>query len=153
MKLKKLITSGRLLRRAGHPCQPEDRVAMTITSALGAVSGVVAGLCVLSTPAFVDAATSPPLAPGIQAAPDFSPTHASYVVTNATPIYRSPAYGSDNTTGESLQRGARPQILGEANAGLYLLVGRAGQGVGYAPRSLLCPANLCPEVGIAASGP
>ena len=27
MKLKELITSGRPLRRAGHPWQPEDRVA------------------------------------------------------------------------------------------------------------------------------
>jgi hypothetical protein len=65
---------------------------------------------------------------------------------NATPLFRSPAYGTENTTGDSLQRGARPQILGEANAGLYLLVGRAGQGVGYVPRSLLCPVDLCADV-------
>ena len=106
----------------------------------------VAGLCAAATPGMVDAANGPPLAAGIQSAQDFSPTHAAYVVTNPTPLYRSPAYGSDNTTGESLQRGARPQILGEANAGLYLLVGRSGQGVGYAPRSLLCPVDLCPGV-------
>jgi hypothetical protein len=30
----------------------------------------------------------------------------AYVVTNATPLYRSPAYGADNTTGETLRRGA-----------------------------------------------
>jgi hypothetical protein len=126
---------------------------MTLTSALGGLGGVVAGLCVAATPALVSAATSPPLAPGIQAAPDFSPTRATYVVTNGTPLYRSPAYGAENTTGQSLQRGARPQILGEANAGLYLLVGRAGQGVGYAPRSLLCPVDLCPEVRSSPGGP
>jgi hypothetical protein len=119
---------------------------MTIKHTHRAVYAGVAGLCALAAPGSVDAANLPPLAPGIQPAQDFSPTHSAYVVTNATPLYHSPAYGSDNTTGESLQRGARPQILGEANAGLYLLVGRAGQGIGYAPRSLLCPVELCPEV-------
>lgn len=106
----------------------------------------VAGLCALTAPAGADAAPSPPLAPGIQPAQDFTPARTAYVVTNATPLYRSPAYGTDNATGETLARGARPQVLGQANAGLYLLVGRDGRGVGYAPRSLLCPVDLCPAV-------
>ncbi|HEX5263478.1 MAG TPA: hypothetical protein VFW13_08125 [Phenylobacterium sp.] len=119
---------------------------MTITRMLPAVCASVASLCVLTGPEPVAAASSPPLAAGVQPASDFTPTHAAYVVTNSTPLYRSPAYGSDNTTGDTLVRGARPQVLGEANASLYLLVGRAGQGVGYAPRSLLCPVDLCPDV-------
>ncbi len=119
---------------------------MSIQRTFPAICAGVAGLCALAAPSLVGAAASPPLAAGVQPAPDFSPTHAAYVVTNATLLYRSPAYDSDNVTGETLQRGARPQILGEANAGLYLLVGRGGQGVGYAPRSLLCPIDLCPEV-------
>ncbi len=106
----------------------------------------LAGLCALTAPATVGAAPSPPLAPGVQSVGDFTPTRTAYVVTNATPLFRSPAYGSDNVTGETLVRGARPQILGEADAGLYLLVGRNGKGVGYAPRSLLCPVDLCPDV-------
>ena len=119
---------------------------MNIKHTLPAICASVAGLYALAAPGLVEAASSPPLAAGVQSAPDFSPNHATYVVANATPLYRSPAYGSDNTTGETLQRGARPQILGEANAGLYVLVGRAGQGVGYAPRSLLCPVDLCPDI-------
>ncbi len=78
----------------------------------------VAGLCALAAPSLVD----------------------------ATLLYRGPAYGLDNATGETLQRDALPQILGEANPGLYLPVGRGGQGVDYAPRSLLCPVEGCPEV-------
>jgi len=100
----------------------------------------------LAWPMAAAAAASPPLAAGVQPAPDFAPTQKAYVVTNATPLYRTPAYGSDNTTGVTLERGARPQILGEADAGLYLLVGRDGRGIGYAPRSLLCPVDLCPAV-------
>jgi hypothetical protein len=126
---------------------------MSIKRKRPAICAGVAGLCALAAPGLVDAANSPPLAPGIQPAQDFSPTHSAYVVTNATPLYRSPAYGADNTTGESLQRGARPQILGEANASLYLLIGRAGQGIGYAPRSLLCPVDLCPDVKNGPTGP
>ncbi len=126
---------------------------MTIKRTRAAICAGLAGLCALAAPGLVEAANPPPLAAGVQPAQDFSPTHAAYVVTNATPLYRSAAYGSDNTTGETLQRGARPQILGEANAGLYLLVGRAGQGVGYAPRSLLCPVDVCPEVTAASPAP
>ena len=126
---------------------------MTRQRALPVIWAGVAGLSVLGAPALVDAAESPPLAPGVQPAKDFSPTRTAYVVTNATPLFRSPAYGAENTTGDSLQRGARPQILGEANAGLYLLVGRSGQGIGYAPRSLLCPIDLCPGVAAGAASP
>ena len=109
-------------------------------------AGIAAAGIVLSAPTAVGAASSPPLAPGVQAAPDFTPTRTRYVVTNATPLYRSPAYGTDNTTGETLKRGSRPEVLGQANLGLYLLVGRDGRGVGYAPRSLLCPVDLCPSI-------
>ena len=108
---------------------------------------VLAGLAAAAAPSVVEAASAPPLAPGVQSAQDFTPSAKAYVVMNTTPLYRSPAYGADNTTGESLARGARPQVLGEANAGLYVLVGRAGQGIGYAPRSLLCPVDVCREVG------
>lgn len=110
-----------------------------------AVSAVFAAV-ILVTPVPVGAASPPPLQPGVQSPQDFTPTHTSYVVTNATPLYRAPAYGTDNTTGETLERGTRPEVLGEANAGLYLLAGRGGRGVGYAPRSLVCPVNLCPTV-------
>ena len=119
---------------------------MAVMRSVSATCAGVVGLWAMAGPATVDAAPSPPLAPGIQSAQDFTPTRTAYVVTNATPLYRSPAYGADNTTGEALRRGARPQILGDANAGLYLLVGRDGRGVGYAPRDLLCPAELCPTV-------
>ncbi|MGZ3275586.1 MAG: hypothetical protein ACXU82_01195 [Caulobacteraceae bacterium] len=119
---------------------------MTLKPSMLAACAGAASLFVLAAPDGAGAAPSPPLAPGVEPAQDFAPARAPYVVTNPTPLYRSPAYGKDNTTGETLQRGSRPEILGEANAGLYLLVGRGGRGVGYAPRSLLCPVALCPAV-------
>ena len=100
----------------------------------------------IAPPIAAGATSSPPLAPGVQPAADLSPTHARYVVASATPLYRSPAYGPDNTTGQTLQRGQRPEVLGEANEGIYLLIGRQGRGIGYAPRSLLCPVELCPAL-------
>ena len=59
-----------------------------------------------------------------------------------SPLYRAPAYDPAQQTGEDLKRGERPQVLAEANQGLYLLIGRNGRGVGYAPRALLCPASV-----------
>ena len=89
--------------------------------------------------------TDPPLAAGVQPAKDLTAPTAAYVVANGTPLYRVPAYDPAQQTGESLKRGERPQVLAEANQGLYLLIGRNGRGVGYAPRALLCPAKVCPD--------
>lgn len=105
------------------------------------LGGLVAAFLVIGTG--TAAAENPPLAPGVEAAPDFKPTHERYVVTNGTPLYRGPHWTPGETTGRMLERGQRPQILGEANLGLFLLVGEKGQGVGYAPRSLFCPVELC----------
>ena len=88
----------------------------------------------------------PRLAPGVEAAKDLVAPKTRYVVTNGTPIYRTPAYAPGQETGQELKRGDHPQILGETNMGGDLLVGRNGVGVGYVPRGLLCPVNLCPNV-------
>ena len=61
-------------------------------------------------------------------------------------LFRTPAYDPAQETGAVLKRGERPQILAEANQDLWLLVGRNGRGIGYAPRSLLCPTDLCPHI-------
>ena len=92
------------------------------------------------------AADAPALANGVEPAKDLKPASTRYVVTNATPLYRAPAYDPEGQTGQMLARGERPQILGEANMGAFLLVGRDGRGVGYVPRSLVCPVDLCPNV-------
>ncbi len=97
-------------------------------------------------PAIAAAQAAPALAPGVERAPDLKPVTTQYVVTNGTPIYRTPSYAPDQETGQALKRGEHPQILGEANMGGYLLVGRGGRGVGYVPRSLLCPTALCGDV-------
>ncbi len=89
---------------------------------------------------------APPLAPGVQPAADWTAPKAAYVVTNGTALYRVPAYDPGQTTAETLKRGERPQVLAEANQGLYLLIGRDGRGVGYAPRSLLCPVSVCRDL-------
>ena len=47
---------------------------------------------------------------------------------------------------DKLSAAGRLQILGEAQMGGFLLVGRGGTGGGYVPRSLVCPVNLCPGV-------
>lgn len=89
---------------------------------------------------------APPLAPGVQRAADWQAPKQAYVVANETPLSRVPAYDPAQVTSETLKRGDRPQVLAEANRGLYLLIGRNGQGIGYAPRSLLCPADLCRDI-------
>ncbi len=106
---------------------------------------VLAALTASLAPA-VAAHAAPVLASGVEPAADLKPTATAYVVTNSTPIYRMPHYASDQETGQELKRGERPQILGEANMGLYLLVGQGGRGVGYVPRSLLCPTTVCSDV-------
>ena len=113
--------------------------ALILAGALlsGAAAGPARGQA-----AFAD----PPLATGLQPAKDWTAPKADYVVANGTPLYRVPAYDPAQETGESLKRGERPQVLAEANQGLYLLIGRNGRGVGYAPRALLCPASACPNI-------
>lgn len=106
---------------------------------------VAAALSLLTAAAAV-AAPAPALAPGVEAAKDLAPATTAYVVTNATPVYRTPQYDPEKATGETIPRGQRLQVLGEANMGAFLLVGRDGKGVGYVPRSLVCPVNLCPNV-------
>lgn len=90
--------------------------------------------------------TAPPLAAGVQPATDWTAPATAYVVANGTPLYRAPVYDPAQQTGESLQRGEQPQVLAEANQGLYLLIGRNGRGVGYAPKALLCPASVCRDL-------
>ncbi len=117
---------------------------MTITKRKGAALSALAGACLL--PAIAVAQASPILAPGVERAPDLKPVSTQFVVTNGTPIFRTPSYATDQETGQTLKRGERPQILGEANMGSYLLVGRDGRGVGYVPRGLLCPTAVCRDV-------
>ncbi len=88
----------------------------------------------------------PVLAPGVERVPDLKPVSTPYVVTNGTPVFRTPNYAPNEETGQELKRGERPHILGEANMGLYLLVGRDCRGVGYVPRSILCPAAVCSDI-------
>ena len=108
------------------------------------VCGLVAALSGLASTS-VNAAT-PPLAPGVTPAADLSAPATRYVVANSTPIYRTPAYDPSQETGATLKRGEHPQILGEANMGGYLLVGRGGKGIGYVSRALMCPEKLCPDI-------
>ena len=117
-------------------------------SALSAAGGLAAALA-LSVPPTAAASPSrpPPLAVGVEAAADWQPTAETYVVANETPVFKTPSYSADQETGVVLKRGENPQVLGQANSGLWLLIGRAGKGIGYAPRSLLCPANLCRSRG------
>ena len=92
------------------------------------------------------AAQAQPLAANVQKAAQIDPPKAAYVVVGDTPLYSVAAYDPDKMTGESLKRGQRPQVLGEASGGLWILIGKGGAGIGYASRSLLCPANLCPDI-------
>jgi hypothetical protein len=114
------------------------------------VALVAAGLVVAATAAPAHgqsgAGSPPPLAAGIRPAADWAAPKTSYVVANSTALYRAPVYDPAEDTGLALRRGERPQVLAEANQGLWLLVGRGGRGVGYAPRSLLCPTDLCPNI-------
>ncbi len=86
------------------------------------------------------------LAPNVQPANDLVPPKTKYVVANEAQIYRTPVYNPDQATGEVVRRGERPEVLGEANGGNSLLIGRNGQGVGYVSRGLMCPADLCPDI-------
>jgi hypothetical protein len=99
------------------------------------------------------AQTAPPpfaqsltLAPGVQRAADYAPPKTQYVVVNGATLYRTPWYEPGQETGETLQRGQRPEVLAEAADGLWLLIGKDGKGIGYASRGLVCPAALCPDV-------
>lgn len=104
-----------------------------------------AGLFGASTLAFAQG-LKPELAAGIQSAPDYSPPQGPYVVANGTPLYKQPAYIPGGETSVTLKRGERPTILAEGQQGLWLLVGQNGRGIGWAPRSLLCPVKLCPSI-------
>ncbi len=117
-------------------------VRLSSTRALIALAAVA----VLAAAPAALAQGAPPLAPGVQPARDITPTTTRYVVTNGTAVYRAPGYFPDQTTGLELKRGEHPQILGAADMDLYLLVGRDGKGVGYVPRSLLCPQTVCRDV-------
>ena len=101
-------------------------------------------LCFAAAAAFLAA---PALATGVMAAPQYIPAQGDYVVTNATPLYQQPVYRSGTETGVTLTRGEHPKVLAETDGGLWLLIGGSnGKGIGYAPRSLMCPAKLCPGV-------
>lgn len=112
------------------------------------MAGAVAAslIAAAATTALAGAAPAPSLAPGIEAAKDLAPSSTAYVVTNTTTLYKGPQYDPNGQTGEEVKRGERLQILGEAGMGGFLLVAKGGKGVGYVPRSLVCPVNLCPNV-------
>ena len=116
---------------------------LTVAGALAAGLGLA-----FAAPAHGQGAgyAGPPLADGVQPAQDWARPKTAYVVASDTPLYRVAGYDPAQQTGETLKRGQRPQVLAEANQGLYLLIGRNGQGVGYAPRGLLCPAAVCREI-------
>lgn len=88
----------------------------------------------------------PKLAPGVTAAPAYVAPKGDYVVTNGARLFKQPAWLPGTETGVELKRGEHPQVLGETDEGLWLLIGRNGQGIGYASRSLLCPAKTCTDV-------
>ena len=120
----------------------------SVSQRLFAAPALAAAACTLalsSAYAQAPATVSPALAPGVQAAADRTAPKGAYVVMNGTPLYRTPYYDPAQQTGQSLNRGERPQVVAEANQGLWLLIGRNGRGIGYAPRSLLCPATVCTQ--------
>ncbi|HEY4029238.1 MAG TPA: hypothetical protein VGM25_02760 [Caulobacteraceae bacterium] len=109
------------------------------------ILSLAAAAALVAAPALAQG-VKPTLAPGIQAAPQFTAPQGPYVVTNGTPLYKVPVYMPDALTGVQLKRGDRPSVLAEAQGGLWLLIGKDGKGIGYAPRSLVCPVKLCPAV-------
>jgi hypothetical protein len=108
------------------------------------VTGLAAAALLTAAPALAQTAVHPVLATGVMPAPQYIPAQGDYVVTNATPLYRQPVFRSGTETGVALQRGEHPKVLAETDGGLWLLIGKDGKGIGYAPRSLMCPAKLCP---------
>jgi hypothetical protein len=88
----------------------------------------------------------PALASGVVAAPAYVKPQGDYVVTNGTPLYKQPVWMPGTETGVELKRGDHPTVLGETDGGLWLLVGRGGQGVGYVSRSLTCMTKICGNV-------
>lgn len=106
---------------------------------------LAAAAALLASPALAQG-VHPKLASGVTAAPSYAPSPGDYVVTNATPLYKQPAWLPGSETGVELKRGEHPQILAATDMGLWLLIGRNGQGIGYAPISLMCPAKTCTNV-------
>jgi hypothetical protein len=122
-----------------------NTIARRLCAAAVLAAGLTSAAAVL--PAHSQGSAAPPrLAAGVQPATDWAAPKTAYVVVNGTELFRTPAYDPSQQTGETLKRGERPQILAEANQGLWLLVGRNGQGIGYASRSLLCPVDLCRDI-------
>jgi hypothetical protein len=106
---------------------------------------LAAAAALLAAPALAQTAPHPALATGVMPAPQYIPAQGDYVVTNDTPLYQQPVYRSGTETGVTLKRGEHPKVLAETDGGLWLLIGGSnGKGIGYAPRSLMCPAKLCP---------
>lgn len=107
--------------------------------------GVLLSAAFIAAPALAQV-VHPTIAPGVVAAPAYVAPRGDYVVTNGTPLYKQPDWLPGTETGVELTRGQHPQVLAETDEGLWLLIGRNGQGIGYAPRSLLCPAKVCTDV-------
>lgn len=107
--------------------------------------GLAAVAAFLATPVLAQV-VHPALAAGVAVAPAYVAPRGSYLVANGTPLYRQPVWMPGAETGVELKRGEHPQVLAETDEGLWLLIGRDGQGIGYAPRSLLCPVKACPDV-------
>jgi hypothetical protein len=106
---------------------------------------LAAGAAMLATPVLAQV-VHPKLAPGVVAAPAFVAPRDAYVVANGARLFKQPAWIPGTETGVELKRGDRPKVLGETDEGLWLLIGRDGQGIGYASRSMLCPAKACPDI-------
>ncbi len=83
------------------------------------------------------------LAPNIARAEDLSAPKGGYVITNETPLYKAPTSMVSDELGVSLKVGEKPQIIAEAQAGVWLLVGKDGTGIGYISRGLACPTSIC----------
>jgi hypothetical protein len=106
---------------------------------------LAAASALMASPALAQV-VHPKLGPGVTAAPAYVAPKGDYVVTNGARLFKQPAWLPGTETGVELKRGEHPQVLGETDEGLWLLIGKDGQGIGYASRSLLCPAKTCTDV-------
>lgn len=106
---------------------------------------LAAGAALLATPVMAQV-VHPKLAPGVTPAPAYVAPRDDYVVANGARLFKQPAWMPGSETGVELKRGDRPKVLGETDERLWLLIGRDGQGIGYASRSLLCPVKGCPDI-------
>jgi len=65
---------------------------------------------------------------------------AMYIVANPTNVFSNHFYYGSKVTGE-LKRGDRVEALAKVKGYEWVLVGKAGTGIGYVPISMLSPAD------------